>query len=74
MREWYPCPDTFHLYSHKSGQDQGVRSFPTRFQSPVVMFLNQDFVTKQWVVRRKSRLINLVDGRPEFLLDPMEGF
>lgn len=60
----YPCPDPDHLNSHRHGQDHGVKFFPMRFQSLVVMSLNPDFVTwfKAVEVRGRSRLINLGDG------------
>jgi hypothetical protein len=72
----YSCPDPIYLKSHRCSQDHGVRSFPVRFQSLVVISLNTDFITwfKAMGIRRRSRLINLADGGPELVLDPMEGF
>jgi hypothetical protein len=76
MRVVYPHPDPIYFNSHGYGQDHGVRSFPLRFQSLVHMSLNIDFVTssKQREIRGRSRTINLANGRPEFLLNPVGYF
>lgn len=75
MGVMYPHPDPGHLNSHRHGQNHGVRSLPTRFQSLLALSLQPDLVTwfKAMGVSRNT-LICLVDGGPELLLDPMEGF
>ena len=72
----YLHPDPLHFNSNRQSQDDGVRSFLLRFQSLVHMALNLDFVTssKQCDLRGRSRIINLANGRPEFLLNHMGGF
>ena len=72
----YPYTDPIHLNCHRYGQDHGVRSFPARFQSLVIMSPDSDFVTwfKTMEVRERSRFINLEDGKPELLLDLVKGF
>lgn len=70
----YPHPDPIHFNSHRCGQDHGMRLLPARFQSHGVMSLNPDFITwfKTMGVSGRNRPINLADGRPELLSDPME--
>jgi hypothetical protein len=45
-----------------------------RFQSLVVMSVNPDFTTWFKAMEVRSGGSRLVDGGPELLLDPMEGF
>lgn len=74
MGEVYPCPDPVCLNSHRHGQDHSARAFPMRFQSLVVMSVNPDFTTWFKAMEVRSGGSRLVDGGPELLLDPMEGF
>lgn len=39
-----PCPDPVYFNSCCCGQDHCVRSYQVRFQSPVVMSLNTNFM------------------------------
>ena len=57
--EWYIHILSHPIYtnSHGRGQDHGVRFFPERLQSLVVMSLNPDFVTwfkAMWVMEKEQ--------------------
>lgn len=71
----YPGPDPVHLNSHRHGQYHSVGSFPMRFQSLVVRFLNPDFVT--WFKARglwEEQTHKPDTWQSGLLLDPVEGF